>query len=601
MKRYLFILGLIIALTSTLFAQEVSFTAQAPGAVTVGQQFRLTYSVNQQGSRFTPGNFSDFNHLGGPSTGHSTQMNIVNGKMTQSMTISYTYTLSASKTGKFTISPATITVGGKQYQSNPVTIEVVKGNAQNQTTATTGISNSDLFVRIVPNKSSIYQNEPFLATVKLYTRVQLSELSNFEMPQFNSFWKEDIETPRNVVWKKENVNGVIYNSGVLTQSILIPQKSGKLTLDPVELELIALQEVKSQNNRRSQFRDPFFDDFFGRTRYQQVRKKIKSTPVSINVKPIPKNTDAVGKINLSSEISKTDVETNESINLKIKVSGKANLKMIEPFDIAFPADFEVFDPKVEQNIKATTAGINGSKTFDYLLIPRHAGTFTIPSVSLTYLDPQTGKTTTLTTESYTINVKKGKGTSDLAGINHTSSNKEDIKFLGKDIRYIKTGDLPLQQSSDMWFKSLSFYLCYLISSGGFIILFIFLRKKRKESEDTVGQKNKKAAQLAKKKLLAAEKHIATNESSNYYEELLKALWGYISDKLNMSQSELSKDKVTAALLSKKVSEDHTKLFIALVTKCEMARYAPTSDQLSLSDEHSAAIQVISNIENDIKS
>ncbi len=598
MKRTTTILLILLTVKLIGAAQSVSFTAKAPKVVKVGERFRLTYEVNAQGSNFKGGDISAFQHLGGPSSGSSTQVSIVNGKMTQSISTSYTYVLAAGKEGKFTISPAKVTVKGQEYSSNQLTIEVVKGDASTQQQTIAGISNSDLFVRIVPNKTKVYKNEPITASVKLYTRVQLRELSDFQIPQFDGFWREDIaDASRTVDWQRENVNGEIYSTAILKRFVLVPQKAGKLSIDPVDLELIALQEVKQQRRRgRNPFNDPFFDDFFDNRRYQPVKKKISSAAVPIDVKSVPTGTILVGSVKLKSEISATEVKANESVSLKITVSGDANLKLLEPFDIKFPADFDVFDPKTDQNIKVNTNGISGQKTFEYLIIPRHAGTYSIPKVELTYFNPRTGKSTKLETESYEIKVAKGDGTNDVTSIDHTGTNKEDIKFLGKDIRYLKTNDFTPSKPGDTWFGSTSFYMSYAAGLGGFLILFFLLRKKRKSSEDVVGTKNRKAAQLARKKLKEAENYVSSNDKNKYYETLLNALWGYIGDKLNIPLSELTKEKITDSLAKKSISEDNITALVSLVEKCEMARYAPVSDSSSLENEHAQAVEVISNIE-----
>lgn len=604
MKYSLSILFILLSWVS--FAQEVSFKASAPKAVRQSDRFYFQYEVNSEGTDFKSGDLKDFNVLGGPSQSSNSSISIINGRMTQSRTITYTYVLSPKKTGKLNISPGSIKVGGKEYRSNPVTIEVVQGN-QNRTQSNqgsdqsqSGISNDDLFVRIQVNKSSVYKGEPVIATVKLYTRVQLQQLSDVKIPQFNGFWRENIERKENAVeWKKETFNGEIYHSGIISEFVVIPQKSGTLTIDPVDLEVIALQQVRSRSRSRSFFNDPFFDDFFDRTSYQRVSKKLQSNTVKIKAKDTPAGTDLVGDLKFSSSVNKTEVKANESVSLKYTLSGKANLKMVEPFEIDFPADFEVFDPEIDQKVRVSHSGISGTKTIEYLLIPRHAGEFNIPSVELNVFNPYTGKTEKLRSDNYELKVSKGEGGEGYAGANYSKS-KEDLNLIGKDIRYIKTGNYDLHKDVSTWFGSLSFYMTYLAGSIGFVVLFISLRKRRQSLEDTVGLKKRKAGAMARKRLKTAEEYKNKQNEAGFYEELLKANWLYIQDKLNMPQADLSKDKIRKKLAEQGVKADTTEKLISLMEKCEMARYAPVATKDGLSSDYENNIEIISNLEEEIK-
>lgn len=604
MKYTLSILLFILSWVS--FAQDVSFRANAPKAVRVSDRFYFQYEINTEGEDFKNGDLKDFNVLGGPSLSSNSSVSFINGKMTQSRTITYTYILSPKKTGRFTISPGKIIVNGKEYRSNPVTIEVVQGNQNrpqsNQQNGQTpeGISADDLFVKIHVNKSSVYQGEPVLATVKLYTRVQLQQLSDLKIPQFNGFWRENIERKEQAVeWKRETYNGQVYHTGVISEFVVIPQKSGTLTIDPVDLEVIALQQVRSKSRSRGFFNDPFFDDFFDRASYERVSKKLKSNTVKIRAKEIPAGTDLVGDLKLSSSVNKTVLKANESITLKYTLSGKANLKMVEPFKIDFPADFEVFEPEIDQKVRISQSGISGTKTIEYLIIPRHAGEFHIPPVELNVFNPGTGKTEKLRSDSYELKVSKGEGGEGFAGANY-SKNKEEINLIGKDIRYIKTGNYDLQKDVSTWFGTISYYMTYLGGSVLFLVVFIALRKRRQSLEDTVGLKKRKAGTMARKRLKAAEDFKNKQDEAGFYEELLKANWLYIQDKLNMPQSELSKAKIRNKLSEHGVSSDTTEQLINLMEKCEMARYAPVGSKEGLSDDYEKNIELISNLEEEIK-
>ncbi len=603
MKHLLSIFFLLT--TAMLYGQDVVFSGQAPKSVRTNERFYLTYEVNKEGKDFKGADMSEFSVLNGPSKSTSSSISIINGRMQQSVSIRYSYVLESKKAGKFTIAPASITVDGKHYTSNPVTIEVVAGNASasgnDRQENAPGISDKDLFVRISVDKKSVYKGEALVATVKLYTRVQLQQLSDVKIPQFDGFWRENIERKDNVVnWEKENVDGQLYNVGVLSEFVLIPQKSGSVTIDPIDLEVVAIQEVRQKQRGRNFFNDPFFDDFFEHTSYQRVNKTLKSPPVKISVKNIPAETDIVGSLKLQSEISKTEVNANESVSLKLKLTGKGNLKTGNPFRISFPVDFEVFDPEVTQNIKVTGNGVSGSKTVEYILIPRHAGNYTIPSIELNCFNPTTGKLEKLRSESYEITVQKGAQSATAGGIDY-SGNRSDIKVIGNDIRYIKTNDYSLSTKQKIWFGSTSFYISYLTGIIGFAALFIFTRKKRKQSLDRIGSKKRKAGTQARKRLKVAEKALHENQRTIYYQELLKALWTYLEDKLNLKTADLSKDKIRKALSEQKVSDDTIAQLIQLMEKCEMAQYAPIGRDTPLSEEHEAGIKIISTLEEEIKS
>ena len=604
-KNVLFIM--LFLWTLNVSAQTtVTFNVQAPEQVGANEQFSLTYEANAQGDNFKSGNLSAFTVLQGPSNSSSTSISIINGQMQRTTSISYTYILAPKKTGTFTISPGSITVDGKKYASNAVTIKVVAGNG-NQSTAQTnttvqGITDKDVFVRLQTNKRSVYKGEPIVTTIKLYTRVQLQQLNDYKIPQFDGFWKEEIKSKdgNTVHWQRENVNGVIYNSAIISQFVLVPQKAGKLTIDPVGMEVIALQEVQRHNGHRGMFNDPFFDDFFSQSNYQQVKKTLKSTPVKINVKNIPDEAQAVGDIKLSSNISKTEVKANESISLKITVSGEANLNMIEPFKINFPSDFEAYNPKTTQNIKVTTAGISGTKTFEYLIIPRHEGKYSIPPVSIECFNPSTGKVKRIATKGYEIKVNKGAPESQVAGMDY-SQNQEDIKFLGKDIRYIKTNDFPLYKKSAIWFGSTSFYLSYTLSTTAFLFFVFFLRKQRKDSADQIGYKKRKAGALARKRLRIAEHFLKENDSAKYYEALLQGIWGYLGDKLSLQKSELSRHRIQQALVKRQVPTTIIEQLLSILEKCEMARYAPVGNAITLTEDYNTSVAIISSLEGEIRS
>lgn len=605
MKRLVFAIAILVTVTAK--AQNVTLKAKAPAVVRLNERFQVVYEANQKGNNFKSGNLNEFNVLSGPSMGSSTSMSIVNGQISHSTTVSYTYLLSAKKTGKFTISPGSLSVDGKEYASNSVTIEVVEGNASQGTQQSTvqEISEKDLFIKLETNKSIAWKGEPVVASIKLYSRVQLRELRNLEIPQFDGFWREDIALKnKNIEWKRENVNGEIYNSAIISQFVLTPQKAGKQRIEPIEMEVVALQEVEQKRNT-NRFNDPFFDDsffdnFFNQRGYQPVMLKLKSPALTLNIKDLPYSADLTGDFKITSDISKTEVNANESITLKVVIAGKGNLKMAEPLSIPFPPDFETFDPESSQNITVSTSGISGTKTFEYLFIPRHAGTYNIPSVTLKAFNPVTGKVEELKTSEYKITVKKGKPGVGISGTDY-SKKQQDIRFLGKDIRHIKTNDFPLVKDAGVWFGSISFYLTYCLAGGLFMVVFLFMRKQRQEREDEVSYKKRKAGTIARKRLKIAEKLLKEQNTSEFYKELLHGIWGYVGDKLNLQKSSLSKDRIREELSKRNVSPEAVQSLFSVIEKCERAQYAPAGNTSTLEEDYEETVKVISDLEEEIKS
>ena len=580
MKKKLSIL--ILLLTGLLVqAEEVQFTASAPKVVSVGEQFRLTFTLNKKADQLLQPDLSVFNVLMGPSSSYSQSTSIVNGKMTRSVSYTYTYILQAKNPGEFIISSATAKVGKKSFKSQPIKIEVVNGGqkASTQTTASgsgnnvvnTGVvSNEDLFVRVSVNRKEVYTGEHLTATIKIYSKVNLSGFEDVKFPTFDGFLKSDIETPPLRSLDRENVNGQIYGTGVISRVVLFPQKSGTLMIDPVEIECLVQQRSSKASNS-------FFDDFFDS--YKTVRKSIKSPALKIKVKPLPPGkpanfSGAVGSFKLSASVDKVEVKANEAVTLKVRISGNGNLKLIAPLKVDFPLDFESYDPKISSNLKTDLSGSSGTKTFEYLMIPRFKGDYRISPLSFNYFDPATGKYKTLHSKEFQINVMAG----DDDGLNTlvTSPSKEGIKFIGKDIRFIKTSPFKLVRKGETIWGSLWFIGLYIISLLIFIAVYIFRRKKLKEESNIELLKNKKANKFAKKRLKLALAQLKTKNSGAFYEAVLKALWGYLSDKLGIPLSGLSRDNAAEELKNKGIDEELVKEMIGLIDQCEFAQYAPIS-------------------------
>jgi hypothetical protein len=588
-------------------AQDVSIKASAPGVVEQGQRFRLTYTVNTQADQFLPPTIDDFAVLAGPSTSTSSNVSIINGKVTQSFELKYTYILEPVNEGTFEIEPASVMVDGKKYISDPVTIEVVKGaaptspdnNAQSsfndqQEAQTTQLKKSDLFIRIIVNKQNVYREEHVVATIKLYSRLNVTRLENAKLPTFEGFITQELETPPLTSLNRERIDDQVYLTGVLKKYILFPQTTGKLTIDPFELDVY--YQKPSEKRARS-----IFDDFFGA--YENARQKVVSNAVTLNVQPLPGNepsnfSGAVGNFDLSAELDKSQVNSNEAVTLQVKISGNGNLKYINPMDIQFPADFDVYDPKIIQNIKHSGNGAYGNKTFEYLMIPRLAGDYTIPRFSFSYFDPDEKKYKQKEAGPFAMQV--GKSINDTSVGMASAFNKENVKFLGKDIRFINTSDKRLSKINYFILGTPWFYLGYVGALAVFFAILFFRRKKIKENADIKRLRNKKASKYARKRLKNAARLMKQKQDEAFYDELAKALWGYISDKLSIPVANLSKDSAREELQEKKVDPDSVNRLLDIIDRCEYARYAPVTEDTKMDTLYNDAIRVISKLQQKLK-
>jgi len=617
MKQYFIILILtILAFSKNATADDVKFTASARENVPVGENFRVTFEVNAKASNFEPPDFKNFNILSGPSQSTSSSIQIIHRNVIKSESYSYTYILQAVQQGTFTIKPASVTVDGKTYKSNPLTINVIKENyqqsqtnqnpAQNSqsTQTTTETNGKDIFIKAFTSKTNPYQCEQIIVTYKIYTKIQISQYSVSKLPSNLGFWSQDL-TKQNQRPKQTNeiINGTNYAVAEIYKTALFPQKTGELTIAPLEIECIA--QIKTENKRRRS-NDPF-ENFFGNSffnTYTNVKKDVKSNSITINVRPLPtqnKPADfngAVGNFSLKSNIDKTNSKTNEPITLKFTISGRGNIKLITQPDIDFPPDFEIYDPKITDNISTSNAGISGSKTFEYLVIPRNPGKYTIKPVKFSFFDLNSKKYKTLSSPEYDINIEKGANTQ--SNVVFTGTNKQDIKYIGKDIRFIKTTPFMLHQKGVFFFGSLLFYLLMLLPFIIFIIIIIIWRKHIKQRSNIALMKNKKATKIARKRLKKAYSFLKENNKVAFYNEISSALWGYLSDKLIIPVSELSVDNIKDVLLKKNIKKDIIENFTLTLNDCEFARFAPGDTSSAMSNIYNQAISTIAKIEKQLK-
>lgn len=608
MRKVIFFLLLILTTVHAWADNKATLTADAPDVVVSGDQFRLTFTVNTQKVKDfrAPSITKGFDVLMGPSRSQQSSTQIINGKVSSSSSITYTYILMAGDAGTYTIPAASIEANGEKIFSNAVTIKVLppdqsasgskgsqKSGAQAGNQAASGrITSNDLFITATASKTTVHEQEAILLTYKVYTLVNLRQLFG-KMPDLKGFHTQEIELPQQKTFSLEHYKGRNYNTTVWSQYVLFPQQTGKLEIPSITFEgVVAIQTVSD---------DPF-DAFFNGGGYQEVKKKIVTPKLTINVQPLPAKpanfSGGVGEFTLASSINAKDVKTNDAVTIKLTISGSGNMKLISTPEVKFPEDFEVYDPKVTNNFEASRAGLSGTQTIEYLAIPRHAGNFTIPPVEFTYFDLKSNSYETLKTEAYNINVAKGQGNADQVIADFT--NKENVKVLGQDIRFIKLGDTKLMPKGDVFFGTVGYYLWYIIPFVLFVGLVVFFRKQAAENANVAKVKTKKANKVATKRMKLAGKLLAENRKNEFYDEVLKALWGYISDKLSIPVSQLSKDNIEAELAKYGVADDVIKDFINALNECEFARYAPGDENEAMDKVYTTSVEAISKMENSIK-
>ena len=599
MRKLLFII-LLTASMAGIQAQNVTFKATAPRVVAIGEQFRLTYEVNAEGDNFSVPAFKDFQRMAGPNPSSSTSVQMSGGQVTRQVNNSYTYILVGQKEGKFTIPPATIRVDGKSYKSNAVVVEVVKGQSavkrkqgsSQQSNQPAGVQDDDVFVRVELSKSEVWQGEHIIATLKVFSRTQNIKFTDATFPSFDGFITSEVEGTPNSLFR-ENVKGEVYFAGIFKKLVLFPTRSGKIVIDPFELQC----QVSVQSGYRR--------DFFGRRvpSYKNLVINEKSVARKVTVKPLPAGkpasfTGAVGTMNMSVSMNKTAVKTNEAITMTVRVSGTGNLKLIDPLNFKFPPDFEVYDPKIKNNFKASDKGVSGSKTFEYLIIPRHAGDFTIPPVRFSYFDSRSANYKTLSSQEFKLHIEKGdddQSTTVISGFN-----KEDVKFIGKDIRYIKTGEVELKKMDDLIFGSAMFWLTYLFAMAVFFMVIMIQRKRQKDSANISLMKNKRANKEAQKRLKSAQAFLKEGKENNFYQEVLSAMYGYLSDKLAIPFADLNKDVAFEKLSTFNLDESDTNAFRELLDTCEFAQYAPGGGSGKMEQIYNDAAKLIGKFEQKVK-
>lgn len=611
MRKFLFFFVFISSLGLYAQADEITFKASAPQSVAMGEQFRLTFTINADAKDLRAPDLSDFEVLMGPSQSVSHSHVFINNEAKSETTNSFTYILMPKKEGTFNLEPATVKVKRANYTSNSLVIKVLpadkasqgqsgggsQGSGTSSGSPSASIASDALFIRMILSKTNVYEQEGVLATFKLYTTSSISQLNAVKFPEFEGFVVQDIELPQDRQLLKENYNGRNYSVVTLKQSVIYPQRSGTITIGAGSLDVTV--RVPTQRKVRS-----IFDDFFDT--YQDVNKTLRTSPATIQVKALPTGKPAsysggVGNFKLQSSINTTSLKANEALTVKLNISGTGNLRLIKNPEVVFPNDFELYDPQVTNDIRVTAAGMSGSKTIEYMAIPRYAGDFEIPAIQFSYFDLSSGTYKTLSTESYKIHVEKGEGGEGAGPVVSNFGNRESVKYLGKDIRYIKqVKQIHFNPQSDIFFGSLGFWLIYILITVIAGVFFVVYRKKVKENSDLALVRTKKANKIAIKRLKKAEVLLKENKKEAFYDEIMRAIWGYLSDKLNIPTSELTKDNIEAELLNYGVDATLIHQFMEVLNTCEFARYAPSQASDAMDKLFEQAVDIIGKMESTIK-
>lgn len=600
MNRYILLLQLIVfAGITQVNAQR--FTVNVPSQVSVGENFRLVYTIDTQNAKdFRIGDIPEaLEIITGPYTSKQTSYMMVNGHTTGSSSITFTFILCATKNGVYTIPPAHITANGKRLSSRNAKVKV-SGESQNTggaprmhddsdnmpdlRDAGTPISGKDLFIKVSANKKRVHEQEPILLTYKVYTLVDLTQLEG-KMPDLTGFHTQEIPLPQQKSFHIERVNGRPYKCVTWSQYVMYPQMTGKL-----EIPSITFNGTVIQQNRNV---DPFEAFLNGGSGYIEVKRAIKAPGVTIQVDPLPQRpsnfSGGVGKFNISAQLNKSEVKANEPITIRVIIGGTGNLKLIKQPQVKFPKDFDTYDAKITDKTKLTANGVEGNMIYDFLAVPRNQGSYVIPPIEFVYYDIEANAYKTVRTQEFKLDIAKGDGNVN-AAVDY--SNLKD-----KDIHPIKEGEIEIQDINDIFYNSTAYWIILSLLFVIFASVLIIFRKRAIDNADITRLKIKKANRVATRRLKYANTLMLKNEHDKFYDEVLRALWGYVGDKLNMPVEQLSKDNIAERLTQKNVDDETTSMFIRAVDECEYNRYAPGDTKGNMNQTFEAAMTAIIKIEN----
>jgi len=611
-----FLLSIVSCLPS--FSQA-RFSASAPKSVPQNSNFQLSYTLeNGNGSNLKPPAITDFQVLGGPNT--STSMQWVNGNVTQSIT--YSYILRPKNQGTFKIGKGSIQVAGVTMESNEVTVQVTApvaaqqqqrqrnpydpfddpffngGEEEQPQTSNADLEKQlkdDVFVKLSVNKNSVYKGEMLTASYKLYFRQNLSGFNVSKAPAFDGYWSQEVELDPKRRPSVETINGKQYNTIEILKYNLYPQRAGALPVASCEVNTVV--EVQVRSNSRN-----FFGSFFGQV--QQVPMALKTNSATVNVKELPeagKPADfagAVGSYKFETSLSNKEAKTDEPITYTLKISGAGNLKFVDAPSLQFPAEFEVYDPKTKENINNSAAGMSGMRQYDYLLIPRQPGEYKIESKTFSWFEPSSAKYFTVKSPEYAVKIT-GEPSKNVNTNTPAEINKEEVALVGQDIRYIKT-NTPEFKKGNSFFASAGFAAMYSAPFLLFVALVMAKRRNENLAADVIGAKRRRALKLAKKRLSVAEKHLTTGDKKNFYDEVSRATWGYLGDKLNIDMAMLSKENVEEKLLVKNAKAETISKLKGLLNTCELALYSPIGEGSEMKTNYDAAMNLIADLEDEVK-
>lgn len=604
-QRLLLYISLILGflIEGTEFS-EAQISVSAPSRVSAGENFRIAYTINTQDVEdFKAGNIpSGLELIAGPYTSQQSSYQMINGHTSSSSSITFTFTLYAGKDGSFVVSPAHARIRGKWVASRPVRI-TVSGRARNGggapqmhqdaggqqeeiAPAGSAITGKDLFIKVTANKYRVHEQEPVLLTYKVYTLVDLTQLEG-KMPDLTGFHSQEIPLPQQKSFHVERVNGHPYRCVTWSQYLMYPQMTGALKIPSITFKGIVVQQNRNV--------DPFEAFFNGGSGYVEVKRNIVAPGVDIQVDPLPAKpvgfSGGVGKFNISAKLDKNEVKAGDPVTLRVVISGLGNLKLIKQPVVEFPKGFDKYDPKITDKTKLTNAGVGGSMVYDYLAVPRNQGTYTIPSVSFIYYDVNANAYKTLHTQQFVVHVAPGDG----KGSSESFDNPED-----NDIHALKTGPSDSTSVGDFFLGSAAYWISLLLPLIAFVVLLIIFRQRAIENADVVKMRGKRANKIARKRLKKASRLMFEHNSAEFYDEVLRALWGYVSYKLNMPVESLSKENIKEKLASRGVNEDIIGKFISALEECEFERYAPGDEAGNMEKTFQSAMTAIIEIEDVMK-
>lgn len=608
-KRILCIMLIALIAHTGVWAQRM--TVDAPSTVGVGEQFRIEYTINTDNVKsFHQPTLRGLDLLAGPFASQMSSVQIINGHRSSSSSVTYTLTVMASHAGSFTVTPASAVANGRAVNSRALTIRAINGGGSSRTssggnggasgatisraTGGRGINGKDLFITATLSKTTMYEQEAVLLTYKIYTLVTLQGFNNVTLPDFKGFHSQEVQMPQTRSLRPGNYKGRTYGTTIYRQFVLFPQQTGVLHIPSARFDASVVKDVPSA--------DPF-DAMLNGTSQVMVNKTLITPPLSVNVRALPGTRPAnfsggVGSFSITASVKSPTIKTNDALSVKVVITGIGNMKLISAPKFNFPGDFESYDPKTTDKFELTKNGVSGTKTIEYLAIPHNPGAYNIPGVMFTYFDSKTNQYKTIKSNDIKVTVIKGNGNADADLANFTG--QQDVKMLAHDIRYIKTGPATLTLRNQTLCGSVSYYLWYFIPLALFVILLVVYRQKAIENGNMIKMRNKKANKIATKRMKNAGQLLTANKQNEFYDEVLRALWGYTSDKLNIPISLLSKDNIEAELKKEGAGDDLTGNFLVVLDQCEYARYAPGDPNEAMDKVYASAVDVISKMEDVIK-